>query len=80
MKLSEPFTEMAAKIELNGEGSFGGAVVIVPPDGDPIISELSVNPSADVLRFWAKLKTEVDGLCQQLDERARNQQAFRGMR
>jgi hypothetical protein len=77
MKQSEPFTDMAADIERNGEAKFGGAYVIYPPGGDPVVQDLSVNPAADQLRFWVHLKTEIDAVIQRLDEIARNQQAFR---
>ena len=77
MKQSEPFTQMAEKIERNGDADFGGAFVIYPPGGDPVVQDLSVNPTADQIRFWLKLKTEIDAVIQRLDEVARNQQAFR---
>jgi hypothetical protein len=41
---------------------------------------LIVDPKSDVLRFWVKLKTDIDAIIQQLDERARRQQAFGQMR
>ena len=76
MKQSEPFTAMAERIERNPE--FGGAVVIMPPgDGEVPMQWLIVDSSADVLRFWLKLKTDIDAVIQALDERSRNQQAFR---
>lgn len=78
MKQSEPFTAMAEKIERNPE--FGGAVVIVPPGpGEEPMTWLIVDDKSDLLRFWVKLKTDIDAMLQRLDERARVQSSF-GMR
>ena len=79
MKQSEPFTAMAEKIERNAD-TFGGAVVIVPPGLEDTMEWLIVDPKSDVLRFWVKLKTDIDAIIQQLDERARRQSAFGQMR
>ena len=78
MKQSEPFTQMAEKIERNPE--FGGAVVIVPPGSEEPMQWLIVDDKSDLLRFWVKLKTDIDGVIQQLDERARRQTSFGQMR
>jgi site-specific DNA-adenine methylase len=75
MKQSEPFTAMAEKIERNPE--FGGAVVIVPPGNELPMQWLIVDADSDILRFWVKLKTDIDAVIARLDEVARNQQAFR---
>ena len=75
MKQSEPFTAMAEKIERNPE--FGGAVVIVPPGNEAPMQWLIVDADSDILRFWVKLKTDIDAVIARLDEVARNQQAFR---
>jgi hypothetical protein len=73
MKPSEPFTVMAQRIERNPE--FGGAVVIVPPgQGEEAMQWLIVDDKADILRFWIKLKTDIDATIQRLDERSRMQQ------
>jgi len=74
MKQSEPFTAMAEKIERNPE--FGGAVVIVPPGGEEAMTWLIVDDRSDILRFWVKLKTDIDAIIQRLDERARAQTAW----
>ena len=71
MKQSEPFTAMAEKIERNPE--FGGAVVIVPPGNEEPVTWLIVDDKSDILRFWVKLKTDIDATIQRLDERARMQ-------
>ena len=76
MKQSEPFTQMAEKIERNPE--FGGAVVIVPPGSEEPVTWLIVDDKSDILRFWVKLKTDIDATIQRLDERARLQSGFGG--
>jgi hypothetical protein len=78
MKQSEPFTAMAERIERNPE--FGGAVVIVPPAGEEPLEWLIVDTKSDILRFWVKLKTDIDAIIQRLDERARMQSGFGQMR
>jgi len=73
MKQSEPFKAMEEKIERNGEEAFGGAVVIVPPGREDTMEWLIVDTKSDLLRFWVKLKTDIDAIIQKLDERARLQ-------
>lgn len=56
--LSAPFTDMAARIELNAEQGFGGAFVIVPPGEEPkpkimLMLDNAENPAM----FWASLQT-----------------------
>lgn len=51
-KFSEPFVEMAARIERNLETEFAGAVLIVPPTGEPI-AVLMTDPDKDLEAFWA---------------------------
>lgn len=75
MKQSDPFTAMAEKIDRNPE--FGGAVVIVPPGlGEDAMTWLIVDDKGDLLRFWLKLKTDIDAVIQRLDERSRMQQTW----
>ena len=78
MKQSEPFRTRADKIDRIDEQDFGGAVCIVPPGGDEIISWDISDSKADILRFWVKLKTDIDAVIQRLDERARMQSSFGG--
>ena len=74
MKQIEAFTAMAERIERNPE--FGGAVVIVPPGGEEPMNWLIVDEKSDILRFWVKIKTDIDAVIQRLDERARMQQTW----
>jgi len=78
MKQSEAFTAMAEKIERNGEDSFGGAVVIVPPGREDTMEWLIVDSRSDLLRFWVKLKTDIDAIIQRLDDKSRMQAQFGG--
>ncbi len=51
-KFSEPFVQMAARIERGLEAEFAGAILIVPPTGEPI-AVLMADPSKDPEAFWA---------------------------
>ena len=53
------FAEMARKIEENATNGFSGAVVVVPPAGEPI-NLLLVSSLGDEALFWATLKTQVE--------------------
>ena len=57
--LPGPFEAMAVRVGNIPENEFAGAVVIVPPDGEPI-SILLQSTKADPLRFWGMVKTEVE--------------------
>jgi hypothetical protein len=77
MKYSAAFRERADKIDRMVETDFGGAVCIVPPKGEATMDWDISDKDGDVLRFWLKLKTDIDAVIQRLDELARTQQAFR---
>lgn len=80
--LSAPFTEMAARIELNAAEGFGGAFVIVPPgeDGKPHVL-LMLDNASDPAVFWATLQTRSQMALQALQEAEdRGAGAFGGMR
>ena len=80
MKYSALFRQRADKIDRMEETDFGGAVCIVPPKGEaPMDWDIS-DRDGDAVRFWLKLKTDIDAIIQQLDERARRQSAFGQMR
>jgi hypothetical protein len=76
MKQSEIFRKLADKIDRNEEEEFGGAVCIVPPKGEATIDWVIVDSKADLLRFWVKLKTDIDAIAQEVDNRARMQQTW----
>ena len=79
MRYSALFRDRADKIDRMDEADFGGAVCIVPPKGEASMDWDISDKDGDVLRFWVKLKTDIDAIIQRLDERARQQTAF-GMR
>ena len=76
MKQSEIFRKLADKIDRNEDAEFGGAVCIVPPKGEATIDWVIVDSKADILRFWVKLKTDIDAIVQEVDTRARMQQTW----
>lgn len=74
---SARFRVMAERIEHNNNAKFGGAVVIMPPEGggDPI-ELLILDESADVAQFWATIKTRIEFKIAELDQKIRNQNSF----
>ena len=55
---ADVFKAMSERIERNGLENFGGAAVIVSPDGK-VISVLMVDESKETSQFWGLLKTRV---------------------
>jgi len=49
------FDAMAAQIRLNASAKFGGAFLMVPPDGDPV--ELILLGQDQPAIFWSSVKT-----------------------
>lgn len=68
------FDQMAAQIRLNRDAKFGGAFLMIPPDGDPF-SSLMLNQEEPSI-FWAAVKTLAEVAMSALD-RAQRQQGFR---
>lgn len=66
------FEEMARQIRLNKDAKFGGAFLMVPPEGDPF-SSLMLNQDQPSI-FWAAVKTLAEVAMNALDPR--NQQGF----
>jgi hypothetical protein len=54
------FADMAARIAKIDMAEFAGAVVIVPPDGEPVAFLTTETPAADIVQFWATAKTRVE--------------------
>lgn len=75
--VAERFRAMADKIDLNKAATFGGAVVIVPPNegGDPI-EILLLDNQADVIQFYATINARVTRNVNELETRNRTNQAF----
>ncbi|MDE2097110.1 MAG: hypothetical protein KGL39_07680 [Patescibacteria group bacterium] len=58
---SDLFRKMAERIDANADAGFGGAFVIVPPEGggDPA-STMIIDPTSDPTAFWSFLKTKAE--------------------
>lgn len=65
---SDPFVRIAARIDLNAEGDFAGAVCIVPPEGAPV-ELLFLDTTKDAGMFWALVKTKAEMALSELAER-----------
>lgn len=77
---AERFKAMAAAIEHNGDATFGGAVVIIPPpNGGEAIELLILDLKADPAQFWSTIRTRIDIKLAELDQIQRKQASF-GMR
>jgi hypothetical protein len=65
--LSAPFTDMAARIDLNAEQGFGGAFVIVPPgeEAKPRVL-LMLDNAENPAMFWSALQTTCQLALQEL--------------
>lgn len=68
------FREMAERIDLNQEQPFGGAVVIVPPDGDPV-TLLLLDESNDSVearaQFWGTVQARIGMAMKELEAELR---------
>jgi hypothetical protein len=73
---AERFRKMADRIELNKESGFGGACVIIPPQGagEPI-EILMLDNSADLAQFFSTVATRVQ---RAVDEAGNAQQLAMG--
>ena len=76
---STPFRVMAERIDKNDPAEFSGAVVIVPPTGDPVV-RLCLDPSADVAMFWGEIMTKAQMALADLEAAARSQNGGYGRR
>ena len=76
---AEIFAKMAKRIAANADHGFGGAVVIVPPDGDPV-QFLVLDPKQDPAMFWANVKTKAEIALAEMDEKQRQQTMMLGGR
>ena len=75
--IADAFRAMAEKIKHNGINEFGGAVVIVPPQGGEPLHLLILDSQQDVAMFWGNLKAKCGIALASIDQQQRNQQAFR---
>lgn len=79
-KTAGPFEKMAARVRANAPGDFGGAMVLVAPDGRAI-EQLVLDPMKDEAAFWALVAAKVDAAKTEFlaNEQAK-QGGFGGMR
>ncbi len=72
---STPFTTMAEAITHNAGSTFGGAVVIVAPDGTRI-ETLMLDASGEIAQFWSTIKTRVEIVIANLQDQQRVAQSY----
>ncbi len=56
---ADQFTAMADRLGKIDPAEFAGAVVVVPPEGDPI-SFLLTDPKPNAMQFWSGLQSRVE--------------------
>ncbi len=75
--LAKRFRAMADAIELNKDGAFGGAFVVIPPEnGGEILETLILDNRQDAGQFWIFLKTKSETQMSLVDQQARTNQGF----
>lgn len=75
-ELAKELREMADRMEKNADGQFGGAFVVIDPNGN-VVKTLIIDNKQDPAQFWSILKTKCDMALLGLDEMQRNQQGYR---
>ena len=65
------FDQMAAQIRLNKDAVFGGAFLMVPPEGDPFSSLMLNQDQASI--FWAAVQTLANMALATLEQANRRQ-------
>lgn len=75
------FDAMAAQVRLNGDASFGGCFVVVPPAsaGTPV-ETLILDREQDPLQFWRLLMEKCKATVEALEAAARTQNSYYGRR
>lgn len=75
--VAKHFTDMAADVERNANVGFGGAFVIIPPEGggDPI-KTLILDGSSDLALFWNSVITKAQIMLAQAEHQRRQQSGF----
>lgn len=70
-KNADLFRAMAGRIERNESDEFAGALLIVPPNGEPI-EYLALNPKRDDAAFWGAVQAHVQRAIAEIEEKQRN--------
>lgn len=71
----KPFTDMAERIRRNMPQEFGGAVLIVGPDGQAI-DVVMIGAHKDETFFWSTAKSKVMIECDEAIQRLEKPQGF----
>ena len=73
----EPFFQMRERISKNTTDTFGGAFVVVPPEGggDPL-ETLILDSKQDPAQFWNLLMTKCQIMLAELDQKQRSNASF----
>lgn len=78
MKQADNFRQLADKIDKNDESDFAGAFMIVPPSGDPVQGFMVGN--ADLATFWSVVKSKVEIIMVEINDKDRQASAYGGRR
>jgi len=71
------FRRMAARLDHNADAVFAGAAVIVPPaEGGEAVEILILDSSLSAVQFWGNLSAKCKIALDELENKARNTQAF----
>lgn len=77
VEIAEHFRNMAETIDRNANGAFGGAFVIVPPEGGGApIETLILDGSQDLALFWNSVITKAQIMLAQAEQQRRAQSGF----
>lgn len=68
---------MADRIERNDPAEFGGALLLVPPDGGDPVELLLIQPTRDLALFWSTVNSLVQIKAREFEEKARANDPFR---
>lgn len=76
---AELFFQMRERIAKNEDASFGGAFVIVPPEGagEPV-QTLLLDPTPDPAQFWQMILTKCQIQIAEIEVKQRTNRAFGG--
>lgn len=76
-EIAARFRAMADAVERNAQGSFGGAFVVIPPEGggEPL-ETLILDNRQDIAQFWIFLKTKSENEIAAVDQKQRAAATF----
>lgn len=75
---AKPFADMAERINRN-PGEFGGALVMVLPDGQ-LLTPAVFTPKPDLVAFFALVKSHIEVMEAEILDKSRRTDAFGNMR